>query len=195
MPSYAQQRVTSAPIGRRAPIASAVCSAGPAPSRPPTATTAGTSTLQVLLCFREQVSATSLALPWALGCRALAPGAGRKGFSAPEEHGWCWAPRPAMRRSPTSGSRCRRTPGSGSRPRANVQSSGPSPRIRAYPVWVHGSRDVACAGRRYRGDPRAARFDQVSPATSMGPGEPSFRHGHGTTCLPVMGPPGVAPVR
>ena len=33
---------------------------------------------------------------------------------------------------------------------------------------------------------------ELSPATLMGPPGPGFCHGHGTTVLPVVGPPGVS---
>jgi hypothetical protein len=33
---------------------------------------------------------------------------------------------------------------------------------------------------------------RMSPASVKGPAEPGFCHGHGTTVLPVMGPPGVS---
>ena len=38
----------------------------------------------------------------------------------------------------------------------------------------------------------ALRRKTVSPATLMGPPGPGFCHGHGTTVLPVVGPPGVS---
>ncbi|MGB8380856.1 MAG: hypothetical protein WCG47_06315, partial [Dermatophilaceae bacterium] len=39
---------------------------------------------------------------------------------------------------------------------------------------------------------RCSAWTVLSPATLMGPPGPGFCHGHGTTVLPVVGPPGVS---
>ena len=70
-------------------------------------------------------------------------------------------------------------------------SADPLNALGPHSRFIAGNRGHGLAAD-HDGDIRPHRGLQLSPASVKGPPEPVFCHGHGTTSLPVMGPPGVS---